>query len=442
MTKFLLIALLLFSVPTLLAQDLIVKERTGNSSDLINDGFVELEVSGGVPPYVYKWSNPSTSLDSPAAYGLTEGVPYTVRITDSAGNSVMRSFKIKPEIITEYFNGGAVPLVEKLGSFLFWDPFSSFGIYDPVVYADVKKVPVTSWTPGVEDRFVLKEWKEENGVLVNEGDLIAVVESSKDGLIDIYANATGTLSRLSEEGEVIYDSGNSEDVIEVGAHNLAEIEYLEPVMLTHPNGDPMTHTIPLIVIWLIFGAAFFTVKMGFINFKGLKHSIDLARGKYDDPNAPGKITHFQTMTTAVSATVGLGNIAGVALAVSIGGAGATFWMIIAGLLGMASKFVECTLGLKYRYINTDGKIFGGPMNYLEYGLKRRNMKWLGKILAVLFAMLCIGATMGGGNMFQANQSFEILAGQFDFMQGKGFYFGLGLAALAGAVRSEERRVGR
>src|SRR5690606_15506468 len=135
-----------------------------------------------------------------------------------------------------------------------------------------------------------------SGTLVNKGDLIAIVESSKEGAINIYANATGKITRLSREGEVIYDSGNSKDVIEVGAHNLAEIKYTQPVMVTPSNGDPLTRNIPLIVIWLIFGAAFFTVKMGFINFKGLKLSIDLARGIYDDPNAPGKITHFQTMT--------------------------------------------------------------------------------------------------------------------------------------------------
>ena len=432
-TRHLFFILFLSPFMALQAQSLEIKEKVGNVSDLINDGFIELEVSGGVPPYTFKWSDPNTSLISPTASGLTEGIPYTVNITDSKGNSTTRSFEIEPGIITENFNGAAVPLVEKLGAFLFWDPFSAIGIYDPQVYADVKKVPVTGWTPAVEDRFVLNDWKVDNGDQVNAGDLIAIVESSNKGAINIYANAAGTLTQLAEKGEVIYDSGNTKDVIEVGAHHLAEIKYVDPILVTHPNGDPLTHNIPLIVIWLIFGAAFFTVKMGFINFKGIRHSIDLARGKYDDPDAPGTITHFQTMTTAVSATVGLGNIAGVALAISIGGAGATFWMIIAGLLGMASKFVECTLGLKYRTINADGKIFGGPMNYLEIGLKNRNMKWLGKILAVLFAILCIGATMGGGNMFQANQSFEILANQFEFMQGKGFYFGLGLAVLVGAV---------
>ena len=173
--------------------------------------------------------------------------------------------------------------------------------------------------------------------------------------------------------------------------------------------------------------------MGFINFKGFKHSIELARGKYDEPNAPGSITHFQALATAVSATVGLGNIAGVAVAISLGGAGATFWMIIAGLLGMASKFVECTLGVKYRFINSEGRIFGGPMNYLRYGLEKRNMRGLGKFLAAFFAILGIGASFGGGNMFQANQSFEILSGQFTFLIGNGFWFGVGVAVLVGIV---------
>ena len=138
---------------------------------------------------------------------------------------------------------------------------------------------------------------------MNLGDLIAIVESSNKGAINIYANATGTVTRLSAEGEVIYDSENSKHVIEVGAHNLTEIKYVNLILVTHPNGDPLTHNIPLIVIWLIFGAAYFTVKMGFINFKGIRHSIDLARGKYDDPEAPGKITHFQTMTTAFSTMI-------------------------------------------------------------------------------------------------------------------------------------------
>ncbi|HSP83752.1 MAG TPA: alanine/glycine:cation symporter family protein, partial [Gillisia sp.] len=132
-------------------------------------------------------------------------------------------------------------------------------------------------------------------------------------------------------------------------------------------------------------------------------------------------------------TVGLGNIAGVAVAVSLGGAGATFWMIVAGLLGMSSKFVECTLGVKYRFINSEGRVFGGPMNYLRYGLEKRNKKGLGKVLAGLFAVLAVGASFGGGNMFQANQSFEALQGQMPFLIGNGFWFGVVTAILVGVV---------
>jgi len=132
-------------------------------------------------------------------------------------------------------------------------------------------------------------------------------------------------------------------------------------ILKYPNGDTKTMTIPFVVIWLIFGALFFTVKMKFINFRGFKHAIQLIRGIYDKPKDAGEVSHFQALTTALSATVGLGNIAGVAIAVTLGGPGATFWMIIAGLLGMASKFTEVTLGVKYRNIDEDGRVAGGPM---------------------------------------------------------------------------------
>ena len=433
MRKSILSVFLLFCIGFTNAQELDVKAKVGNASNVINNGFIELEVSGGEPPYTYKWSDQNTSLTSSRAENLTEGIPYEVLITDSRGVASRQSFEVKAEAITEHFNGAFVPLVETMSAFLFWDPFTSFGLYDPKIYSEKKKVPIPHWNNAVEDRFKLKEWKVEEGEQVEKGDLIALVESHQNGQINAYANADGKIHQLTEEGGEIYNSENKEDVIASGAHHLAEIEYPEPVILTHPNGDPLTHPIPFIVIWFIFGAAFFTIKMGFINFKGFKHSIELARGKYDEPDAPGKISHFQTMATAVSATVGLGNIAGVAIAISLGGAGATFWMIIAGLLGMASKFVECTLGLKYRDIHSNGKIFGGPMNYLRYGLEKRNMKGLGKVLAGLFALLCIGATLGGGNMFQSNQSFEILASQFSFLEGQGFWFGLALAALVGAV---------
>jgi len=130
----------------------------------------------------------------------------------------------------------------------------------------------------------------------------------------------------------------------------------------------------------------------------------------------GEVTHFQALTAALSGTVGLGNIAGVAIALSLGGPGATFWMIMCGLLGMASKFVECTLGVAYREVDETGKVFGGPMYYLKKGLGERNLGGLGKVLAVIFAIMCIGGSFGGGNMFQANQAFQL----FSFQTGIGW----------------------
>jgi len=201
----------------------------------------------------------------------------------------------------------------------------------------------------------------------------------------------------------------------------------------HPNGDIRTNKIPFIVIWLIFGAIFFTIRMGFVNFWGWRHSIKLVRGKYDEDDAPGEVTHFQALATAVSATVGLGNIAGVAVAISVGGPGATFWLIVVGLFSMASKFTECTLGVKYRDIGDDGVVEGGPMRYLRKGLANKGMGGLGKTLAIIFAVLAIGASFGGGNMFQANQAYQIMAGEFTFMEGYGSVFGLVMALLVGAV---------
>lgn len=192
-------------------------------------------------------------------------------------------------------------------------------------------------------------------------------------------------------------------------------------------------SVPLIVVWLVFGAIFFTIKMRFINFRGFKHAIQLVRGVYDDPDDKGEVSHFQALTTALSATVGLGNIASVAVAITVGGPGATFWMILAGLLGMATKFTECTLGVKYRLIDDEGNVSGGPMYYLSQGLGKRNLKRVGKLLAVLFALLAIGASFGGGNMFQANQAFAQMESQVSFLENQGLAFGIGLAILVGIV---------
>jgi AGCS family alanine or glycine:cation symporter len=216
---------------------------------------------------------------------------------------------------------------------------------------------------------------------------------------------------------------------------------------------------------LILGATYFTIYFNFINFRGFFTSVKIVSGKYDDledrkdhkvevsesvftddgdnPDTirieghVGEVSHFQALTAALSATVGLGNIAGVAIAVSIGGAGATFWMIVAGFLGMASKFVECTLGVKYRDIEADGTVYGGPMYYLTKGLKDKGYAGLGKVLAVIFAIFVIGGSFGGGNMFQANQAFQLVenitGGESSFLYGKGWLFGVIMAVLVGIV---------
>jgi alanine or glycine:cation symporter, AGCS family len=223
--------------------------------------------------------------------------------------------------------------------------------------------------------------------------------------------------------------------------------------------------VPWVLIVLILGALYFTIYFGFINIRGFKTSINIVRGKYDgleenhevkssnlfpgskqddesidNPDTirvegehHGEVTHFQALTAALSATVGLGNIAGVAVALSLGGPGATFWMILAGLLGMSSKFVECTLGVKYREIGKDGTVFGGPMYYLKKGISGP----VGRVLAAVFAVMCIGGSFGGGNMFQANQAFEmfrfVTGGDESFVDGFGVIFGLIMAILVGIV---------
>ena len=162
-------------------------------------------------------------------------------------------------------------------------------------------------------------------------------------------------------------------------------------------------TFPWIVMWLVIAATVFTLYFGFIQFRAFPHSISLVKGDYSDPNDAGEVSHFQALATALSGTVGLGNIAGVAVAVGIGGPGATFWMILAGLMGMASKFTECTLGVKYRNEYDDGTVSGGPMYYMTKGFKERGLP-LGGFMAVLFSVFCILGALGGGNMFQANQA--------------------------------------
>ncbi len=210
-----------------------------------------------------------------------------------------------------------------------------------------------------------------------------------------------------------------------------------PVMTKLPflEKEVSTLTIPFAVLWLVLGAIFFTLRMGFVQFKLVGHAIQVTRGKYDDPDDEGEVSHFEALTAALSATVGLGNIAGVAIAISIGGPGATFWMILAGLLGMASKFTECSLGQMYRHERSDGSVMGGAMYYLSDGLRDRGpfLANLGKVLAVMFAILCIGGSLAGGNSFQVNQSKDALAEVVPFLKDNGWAYGAVMTLAAGGV---------
>jgi AGCS family alanine or glycine:cation symporter len=202
-------------------------------------------------------------------------------------------------------------------------------------------------------------------------------------------------------------------------------------------------TFPWIVGWLVLAATIFTIYFGFIQFRSFKLALEIVRGKWTRKDEPGEITHFQALSSAVSGTVGLGNIAGVGVAVTIGGAGATFWMILAGLLGMCTKFVECTLGVKYREIHSDGTVSGGPMHYLRKGIAEKFQNGfgivLGKVLAVLAAIMLLFFGIAGGNMFQANQTFaqlrDVTGGNDGFLgsDGAALIFGIGLAVVVGAV---------
>jgi AGCS family alanine or glycine:cation symporter len=214
---------------------------------------------------------------------------------------------------------------------------------------------------------------------------------------------------------------------------------------------------PFVIVLLVFSALFFTLYFGFPNIKYFGKAIGVIRGKYDhvdkhssvnldlavdgdikdtisDESKLGEVTHFQALATAVSGTVGNGNIAGVALAIALGGPGATFWMIVCGLLGMSTKFVECTLGVQYRDIGEDGTVYGGPMYYLSKGLKEKGFKTLGKITAVLFAFFCIGGSFGGGNAAQSNQATIVIKDLLGLdSTSAGAVIGIILALLVGII---------
>jgi AGCS family alanine or glycine:cation symporter len=198
--------------------------------------------------------------------------------------------------------------------------------------------------------------------------------------------------------------------------------------------------VPLVVAVLLFGGVYFTFYFRWMSIRGFKHSIDVIRGRFDDPDDPGEISHFQALSSALSATIGLGNIAGVAIAVSVGGPGAVFWMVVTAIFGMSSKLASCTLAVMYRQVRPDGHISGGPMYYLENGLGAKGFKELGRTMAVIYAFLAIGGSLGGGNMFQANQTLEILAtvspvfAEYDWLVGLVLAFLVGLVIIGGIRR--------
>ena len=194
---------------------------------------------------------------------------------------------------------------------------------------------------------------------------------------------------------------------------------------------------PLIVLWLVTAAVFFTAYLGFINIRGFSSAINIVSGKNGKSRGPGEISHFQALSTAISGTVGVGNIGGVAVAITLGGPGAAFWLFMAGFLGMSTKFVECTLGVKYRRENADGSVSGGPMYYLERYLLDRGFPQLGKLLGGFYALSLVIGCFGIGNMFQSNQAYvqvlSITGGENSFFADKGWLFGLLLASSVGAV---------
>ncbi|MDX2360062.1 MAG: alanine/glycine:cation symporter family protein [Crocinitomicaceae bacterium] len=278
-----------------------------------------------------------------------------------------------------------------------------------------------------------------------------------------------------------FDSVSDSLLVKFGSFKVNESKTVEDFELISGNGtvrkingelylvvhDPGTYelslsgtylSMPLVLIILIAGALFFTVFFKFANFTLIRTAVKIVKGDYDDIDhhtadiaegdptpggdvfetiaveAEGEVSHFQALTAALSATVGLGNIAGVAVAISLGGPGATFWMILAGFLGMATKFTECTLGVKYREVTEDGTVHGGPMYYLSKGLKEKGLGGIGKVLAIFFAIMCIGGSFGGGNMFQANQAAAQIAGKFDLDGGSaGLVIGILMAIIVGVV---------
>jgi AGCS family alanine or glycine:cation symporter len=190
---------------------------------------------------------------------------------------------------------------------------------------------------------------------------------------------------------------------------------------------------PFIVLWLIVAAFFFTFYLGGVNFRLFGHALKVAAGRYDRKDDAGEVSHLQALLSALSATVGLGSIAGISVGVAIGGPGSIVWIVLAGLLGMATKFAEVTLSMCYRRIDENGKVYGGPFQYIQHGLEDMGKAKLGRFLALLFAVFCLGGAIGGGNMFQSNQAVKIMTQTFEPLRDYGWMLSLGFALLVFVV---------
>ena len=298
--------------------------------------------------------------------------------------------------------------VNPLVSFLFWEiPGTEFR---------VNQTPVIELTENQIGKF------SENSI---KSGIYTVVQNKKSPSID--------LQSVSLEND-IYQK-NNEIALTLPYKSFEELEKL----FSNSEGIIVVGEVyelqgfPLVVAWLLAGALFFTLKMRFVNLRLFKHAVQLVRGTNQETSSEGEVTHFQALTTALSATVGLGNIAGVAIAIGTGGPGATFWMILVGFLGMSSKFTECLLGQKYRKVRKDGKIMGGAMHYLSDGLSEMGLKHFGGFLAGLFCVLCIGASFGGGNAFQVVQSLDLIKTVVPSLESAPWTYGILMTILVGLV---------
>lgn len=291
-------------------------------------------------------------------------------------------------------------IVGPLASVLFWDVWFWDGAPRP---SQVDAVP--DFDPNMGD--------SQRMLILAQGDTVAL-----NAIVG--HEAAGRIARIRGEGFATLDALRS-----AAGEKATYLLYLEASAVS----------IPFIVLWLVLGALFFTFRYRFPNVRALGHAVAVTRGLYDDETHEGEVSHFQALSSALSATVGLGNIAGVAVAVQAGGPGAVFWMVVAAFFGMCSKFSECTLGQLYRETDERGNVSGGPMRYLEKGLAEMKMAPFGKGLAVLFAIMCIGGSFGGGNMFQANQSYAQVSSVIPALSGGAgaLIYGVLLAILVGVV---------